>query len=79
MDPAWTIPLERKMKTFQHTWLFLRARVKMEDYTDVQMLGKEPRKYGTFCRGMLHSHYNPAFEERITQKHVFYTISADDK
>lgn len=51
----------------------------MEDYTDVQMLGNEPTEYGTFLRGMLPSPYNPAFEERITRKHVFYTISADDK
>lgn len=43
------------------------------------MLGNEPIKYGTFCRGMLHSHYNRAFEETITQKYVFYIISAEDK
>lgn len=51
----------------------------MEDYTNVQMLGSEPIKYGTFFRGMSHSHRNPAFEEMITQKHVFYIISAEDK
>lgn len=67
------------MQTFQHTSLFLRANIKkMEDYTNVQMLGSEPIKYDTFCRGMSHSHRNLAFEEMITQKHIFYIISAED-
>lgn len=56
-----TVALQRQMKHIQHTLLFLRARIKMEDNTSVQQLGNESAKCGTFCSGMLYSHLKLCF------------------